>query len=168
MKGEKLKGNQKVIDILNEVLSAELTAINQYFIHAKMCEDWGYLKLYEHIEKESIDEMRHAEVLIARILYLEGTPNMDKYFKLRIGKNFEQILENDYALESEAVNRLQRGIKICTENDDHGSQELLKQILSDEELHIEWMESQKHLISEIGIANYLSKQMFDEKNSSNQ
>lgn len=161
-----MKGKKEVISILNEVLSAELTAINQYFIHAKMCEDWGYQKLYKHIEKESIDEMRHAEVLIARILYLEGTPNMDKYFKLRIGKNFEEILNNDYALEEEAVHRLQRGIKICTDNHDNGSQELLKQILTDEEMHIEWMEAQKHLIKEIGIANYLSRHMFDE-NSTN-
>ncbi len=158
-----MKGDAKVIAVLQEVLKAELTAINQYFLHAEMCENWTYYKLAEITRKESIEEMTHAEKCIERLLYLDGTPNMSDYFKINVGANIEQQLKNDLQLEYDAVKRLNDGIKTCEAANDHGSRELLKMILVDEEHHIDWLEGQLHAIKEMGIQNYLSQQMGEKK-----
>jgi bacterioferritin len=154
-----MKGDKKVIELLNEVLKAELTAINQYFLHAEMCENWGYERLAKLIRKESIEEMVHAEKLIERILYLDGTPNMSDYFKINIGATVEQQFKNDVEVEYTAVKRLNAGIPICVAAGDNGSRELLTTILQDEEHHIDWLEAQLHAIGEIGAANYLTEQL---------
>ena len=154
-----MKGDTKIIALLNEVLKAELTAINQYFLHAEMCENWGYYNLNAITRKESIEEMTHAEKLMERILLLDGTPNMSELFKINIGQNVEQQLKNDLELEYTAVKRLNDGIKLCTEKSDNGSRELLEKILVDEEHHIDWLEGQLHAIGEMGIQNYLSQQL---------
>ena len=158
-----MKGDKKVIALLNEVLKAELTAINQYFLHAEMCENWGYERLAKLIRKESIEEMVHAEKLIERILYLDGTPNMSDYFKINIGSTVEQQFKNDLELEYTAVKRLNEGIPVCMAAADNGSRELVEKILSDEEHHIDWLEAQLHAIGEIGIANYLTEQLKEEE-----
>ncbi len=158
-----MKGDAKVIELLNQVLKAELTAINQYFLHAEMCENWGYERLAKLIRKESIEEMVHAEKLIERILYLDGTPNMSDYFKINIGATVEQQFKNDLDLEYTAVKRLNDGIPVCMAAGDNGSRELVEKILSDEEHHIDWLEAQLHAISEIGIANYLTEQLKEEE-----
>jgi len=152
-----VKGDAKVITVLQEALKAELTAINQYFLHAEMCENWGYYNLAEITRKESIEEMTHAEKLLERILYLDGTPNMSDYFKINVGNNVETQLRNDLNLEYDAVKRLNKGIELCTEQGDNGSRELLKQILMDEEHHVDWLEGQLHGIKEMGIQNYLAQ-----------
>jgi bacterioferritin len=154
-----MKGNENVIALLNEVLKAELTAINQYFLHAEMCANWGYQGLSAYMRKESIEEMRHAESLMERILYLDGTPTMHELFPLRIGRNAKEQLQNDLQLEYEAVARLNRGVTICEEANDHGSRELVVKILTDEEAHIDWLEAQLHAIEEIGIENYLAQHL---------
>ena len=154
-----MKGDAKIIAILNEVLKAELTAINQYFLHAEMCENWGYEKMAKHTRKESIEEMQHAEILMERILLLDGTPNMSDYFKINIGQNLKQQLQNDLDLEYTAVKRLNDGIKACVAAGDNGSRELLEKILLDEEHHIDWLEGQLYMIKEMTYENYLSQQM---------
>ncbi len=158
-----MKGDPKVIAVLQQVLKAELTAINQYFLHAEMCENWGYYKLAGLTKKESIEEMGHAEVLIERILYLDGTPNMSDYFKINIGDSVKAQLQNDLQLEYDAVKRLNDGIRLAENAGDNGSRELLKQILMDEEHHIDWLEGQLHAISEMGIQNDLSQQLGEKK-----
>ena len=158
-----MKGDSKVIAVLQEVLKAELTAINQYFLHAEMCNNWGYQKLYQKTQKESIEEMKHAEALIERILLLDGTPNMSDYFKINIGPNVEQQLKNDLQVEYDAVKRLNAGIKTCVEKGDNASRELLEKILVDEEEHVDFLEGQLHAISEMGIANYLAQQLHEEE-----
>jgi len=154
-----MKGNAKLIEALNEVLTAELTGINQYFIHAKMCEDWGYGRLQEANHKESIDEMKHAEALIARILFLEGIPNMQRLGKVRVGETVLQQLTLDHALEVEAVTRLNRAIGLAVEVADNGTRELLETILTSEEEHVNWLEAQLELINQVGEQNYLSEQI---------
>ena len=154
-----MKGDAKIIAILNEVLKAELTAINQYFLHAEMCENWGYEKMAKHTRKESIEEMHHAEILMERILLLDGTPNMSDYFKINIGQNLKQQLQNDLDLEYTAVKRLNDGVKACVAAGDNGSRELLEKILLDEEHHIDWLEGQLYMIKEMTYENYLSQQM---------
>ena len=158
-----MKGDKSVIAFLNEVLKAELTAINQYFLHAEMCENWGYERLAKLIKKESIEEMVHAEKCMERILYLDGTPNMSDYFKINIGQTVETQFKNDLKLEYDAVKRLNEGIKLCTAANDSGSRELAEKILSDEEHHIDWLEAQLHAIGEMGIQNYLSQQLKEDK-----
>lgn len=158
-----MKGDAKVIAVLSEVLKAELTAINQYFLHAEMCENWGYEKLATHTRKESIEEMQHAEKLMERILYLDGTPNMSDYFKINIGPDVKAQLRNDLEVEYEAVKRLNRGIALCVQVGDNGSRDLLEGILTDEEEHIDWLEAQLHAISEMGIENYLAQHLHEEK-----
>jgi bacterioferritin len=154
-----MKGDAKIIAILNEVLKAELTAINQYFLHAEMCENWGYEKMAKHTRKESIEEMQHAEILMERILLLDGTPNMSDYFKINIGQNLKQQLQNDLDLEYTAVKRLNDGIKQCVTAGDNGSRELLEKILLDEEHHIDWLEGQLYMIKEMTYENYLAQQI---------
>lgn len=160
-----MKGDAKVIAVLNEVLKAELTAINQYFLHAEMCENWGYEKLAKHTRKESIEEMTHAEKLMERILYLDGTPNMSDYFKINIGPNVKAQLQNDLNVEYDAVKRLNRGVALCVQLGDNGSRELLESILTDEEEHIDWLEAQLHAISEMGIENYLAQHLHEKEES---
>ncbi|GIW43702.1 MAG: bacterioferritin [Candidatus Binatia bacterium] len=156
-----MKGNPKLIELLNEVLTGELTGINQYFVHAKMCENWGYKRLYEKIRKESIEEMKHADELIERILYLEGVPNMQRLGKVRVGETVPEQLKLDLALEKEAVERLNRAIALAVEVGDNGTRELLESILTSEEEHIEWLEAQLHLLREVGEQNYLAQQIRD-------
>lgn len=153
-----MEGNPKVIVVLNELLMAEITAINQYFVHAKMCENWGYKRLYEFNEKNSIEEMKHAERLIERLLYLEGIPKMD-LDKINVGKTVNDQLANDYALEKIAIQRLQRSITLCAEVGDAGSRELLEHILTDEEKHANDLEEHLQQIKDMGIENYLSVQV---------
>lgn len=156
-----MKGDPKVIAVLSEVLKAELTAINQYFLHAEMCENWGYERMAKKIRKESIEEMVHAEKCIERILYLDGMPNMSDYFKINIGNTLEQQIKNDVELEYAAVKRLNQGMKIAEDHHDNGSRDLLEHILIDEEHHIDWLEAQLHAISEMGIQNYLAQQLIN-------
>ncbi|HUS05135.1 MAG TPA: bacterioferritin [Bryobacteraceae bacterium] len=154
-----MRGNQKVLEFLNEVLKAELTAINQYFLHSEMCENWGYLKLAAYGRKESIEEMVHAELCMERILYLDGSPTMHELFPLRIGKTVKEQIQNDLALELEAVPRLNEAIRVCVEVGDNGSRDLFQKILVDEEHHIDFLEAQLHVIREVGIENYLATQI---------
>ena len=158
-----MKGDAKVIAVLQEVLKAELTAINQYFLHAEMCENWSYHKLAEITRKESIEEMTHAEKLIERILYLDGTPNMSDYFKINVGATIEQQLKNDLQVEYDAVKRLNAGIRTCEAAHDNGSRDLLEKILVDEEHHVDYLEGQLHAIKEMGIQNYLAQQLGDKE-----
>ena len=157
-----MRGNEQVIAVLNEVLKAELTAINQYFLHAEMMENWGYMRLANITRKESIEEMTHAEKLMERILYLDGMPTMNELFQLRIGRDVREQLENDLALELEAVPRLNRGIRLCQEVGDNGSRDLLQSILNDEEHHVDFLEAQLNVIREAGIQNYLAQQIVGE------
>jgi bacterioferritin len=157
-----MQGQAKVIEALNDVLTAELTAINQYFVHAKMCQNWGYDRLAGRIRAESIDEMKHADELIDRILYLDGVPNVQRLNKVNIGEDVKEQLECDVALEYEAVKRLNAAIPMCVELRDHGSRELLEQILVSEEHHIDWLEAQLDQIKQMGIENYLAAQVRSE------
>jgi bacterioferritin len=154
-----MKGDAKVIVFLNEALSEELTAINQYFLHSEICESMGYTSLQKRIKRESIDEMKHAEVLIERILFLEGQPNMSKYRTINIGVHVQEMLQNDFALEKGAVEMYNRGIKICSDAGDHGSRDLLQALLKDEEGHLDFIETQISLIGALGLPTYLSRQM---------
>jgi bacterioferritin len=149
----------RVLDALSEVLKGELTAISQYFLHAEMCDNWGFKKLSAYMRHESIDEMKHAEVLMERILFLDGTPNMNEFFRIRIGKTVEQQLQNDLQLELEAIPRLQKGIALCHEVGDTGTRELFEHILVNEEEHVDWLEAQLELINQVGIQNYLAQQI---------
>ncbi len=158
-----MKGDPKVIDYLQEVLTAELTAINQYFLHAEMMENWGYERLAKITKKESIEEMMHAEKLLHRMLYLDGSPNMSQLFPLRIGQTVKEQLENDLALELEAVPRLNKAIAHATSVGDNGSRELFEKILLDEEHHVDYLEAQLHMIKEMGYDNYLAQQLREEK-----
>jgi bacterioferritin len=154
-----MRGNDKVIEHLGVALKAELTAINQYFLHAKMNENWGYFRLAAHYRKESIEEMVHAEKLMNRILFLDGTPNMTDLGPIKIGKNVKAQLENDMALELSAVKHLNNAIKFATESGDNASRALFEEILADEEEHVDYLEGQLHAIGEIGIENYLAQQL---------
>jgi len=154
-----MKGNEQVINVLNQVLRKELTGINQYFIHAKMFENWGYEKLRKALWDESIGEMKHADRIIERILFLEGIPNISAYDKILIGTGVKQQLENDLALEAAALAVLHPGIRTCVEVGDDSSRELLEHIVVDEEKHVDWIESQLHQIDEVGYQNYLAQQI---------
>ena len=147
-------------------MKAELTAINQYFLHAEMLNNWGYKRLYKYTRKESIEEMVHAEKVLERMLYLDGSPNMSELFGLRIGQNVKDQFKNDLALELEAVPRLNKAIAVATEVGDNGSRELFEEILVDEEEHIDWLEAQLHMIEEMGIQNYLSAQVHEDEGKS--
>ena len=157
-----MKGDRKIIDILNDVLTAELTAINQYFVHGEMCENWGYYRLHHIIRQHSIGEMKHAEEVIERILFLEAVPNMQRLGKINIGENVPEQLKIDLALEMDAVKRLNEGIEQCRELDDNNSRHLLEEILEDEEEHIDWIEAQIALIEQVGVQNYLAQQIHKE------
>jgi len=158
-----MKGDRRIIDLLNDVLTAELTAINQYFVHGEMCENWGYERLMHIIRKHSIGEMKHAEELIERILFLDGLPNMQRLGKISIGENVPEILKLDLALEMDALPRLNKGIETCREIGDNNSRHLLEAILEDEEEHVDWLESQLALIEQVGAENYLAQQIHKEE-----
>jgi bacterioferritin len=152
-----MQGDSQVLEFLNEQLSAELTAINQYFLHAKMQENSGWVKLAAHTRAESIDEMRHAELLTDRILFLEGLPNYQRLFPLRIGQTVTQMLQSDMAVETEAVSRLRRGIEHMRSVSDVTSANIFETILADEESHIDYLETQLGLISQLGEPLYLAQ-----------
>ena len=156
-----MQGQPQIIELLNSVLRKELTGINQYFVHAKMCENWGYQVLAKVNRDEAMDEMKHAEKIIDRILFLDGTPNMSSYDRIMIGNNVKQQLESDLALEIAALQVLGPGVKLCLELGDTGSRELLEHIIVDEEKHVDWIEAQLHKIDELGYENYLSEQIYE-------
>lgn len=154
-----MKGDAKVIDLLNEVLTSELTAINQYFVHAKMCKNWGFDRLAAKVRAESIDEMKHADQLIDRILYFDGVPNVQRLWKINVGETVPEQFKLDLQLEIAAIERLNNGVKLCRDVGDNGTRELLEGILVSEEEHADWLETQLSLISTIGDTNYLSEQI---------
>ncbi len=154
-----MKGNEHVLQLLNELLTNELTAINQYFIHAKMCENWGYDRLGAKIREESIDEMRHADLVISRILFLEGVPNLQRYHKLRVGETVKEQLESDLQVEYSAIAFLNQGIEACRKVNDNATEDLMTKILVGEEQHTDWLETQLELIRQVGEQNYLAQQM---------
>jgi bacterioferritin len=150
-----MKGNEKIINILNEFLADELTAINQYIVHSEMCANWGYGKLHEKTEKRAIDEMKHAEKLIARMLFLEGIPVVSNLKKMNIGATVEAQLKNDLAAEAGAIKAYNDGIRLCLELGDNGTRELIDANLHDEEDHLDWLEAQLDQIAQMGLQNYL-------------
>ena len=156
-----MKGHQKAIELLNELLTNELTSINQYFIHAKMCENWGYKLLAHKVRDESIDEMKHADRVISRILYLDGVPNLQRLGKVNVGQTVQEQLTLDLDLEKGAIKFLNDAIETVRSLGDHGSFELMKDILVSEEEHADWLEAQLTLIDQVGLQNYLSQQIRD-------
>lgn len=157
-----MKGDPDIIEVLNEVLTSELTAINQYFIHSKMCEDWGYQRIAKQKRRESIEEMHHADWVMARILLLEGVPNMQRLFPVKVGEDVVEMHRLDLELEIEASKRLNKGIKLARERSDANTAELLEKILDNEEEGIDYLEGQLHIIEEIGKERYLVAQIHDE------
>jgi len=154
-----MQGAPELIAALNDVLTAELTAINQYFVHHKMCEDWGYKKLSDKKREESIEEMKHAEEVIERILYLDGTPNMQRMSPIKVGENAIEQHEVDLQLEVDAVARLNKGVALAVDKGDNGTRELFERILRDEEESVDWHEAQLHLVKEVGRERYLAEQI---------
>ncbi len=159
MASKKMRVDKAIITMLNEVLTGELTAVNQYFLHAKMCGDWGFSTLHAKLREESIDEMKHAEELISRVLYLGGVPNVQRLSKITIGETVKEQFELDLALEYAALPRLQAGIKLCRDQSDVGSALLLESILASEEEHVDFLEAQLELMNQVGEQNYLAQQM---------
>jgi len=154
-----MKGDSKIIEALNEILTSELTAINQYFVHAKMCENWGYQKLAAKKREESIEEMKHADEVIDRILFLDGVPNMQRLNPVKVGEEPVEQHQVDLELEVDARKRLNDAIALCRDKSDNGTRELLEKILKDEEDSIDWLESQLHLVKEVGRERYLAEQI---------
>jgi bacterioferritin len=154
-----MKGNQNMIEKLNDLLSLELTAINQYIVHSEMCANWGYERLHGADEKRAIDEMKHAEKLIARILFLEGRPVVNQLHKIHIGNEVEAQYKNDCAAEEEAIKAYNEAIRLAAEVGDNGTRELLESILKEEEVHIDWIETQLDQIKQMGVQNYLVEQI---------
>ncbi len=156
-----MKGNSAIIEALNEVLTAELTAINEYFIHHKMCENWGYERLAKKKREEAIEEMKHADIVIGRILFFDGIPNMQRLSPIRIGENAAEQHKLDLAVEVDAVDRLNKAIALCREKADNGTRELLEDILVNEEESVDWLEAQFHIVEEIGKEQYLAEQIHE-------
>jgi bacterioferritin len=156
-----MKGDAQVLELLNAVLTAELTAVNQYFIHHKMCENWGYQRLSKKKREESMGEMKDADEVIERILYLEGVPNMQRLNPVKVGEDPIEQHKLDLALEKDAIARLNKGIALCVEKGDNGTRELLEKILLGEESGADWLESQLHIVGEIGKERYLAEQIHD-------
>jgi bacterioferritin len=154
-----MKGDAKVIEALNRILTLELTAINQYFVQAKMLKNWGYLALAGKMREESIEEMKHADAIIERILFLEGVPNIARYDVIRVGTDVKEQFENDLALESSGVKRYNEAIDLCLKVKDGGTRELLEEILTDSEEHVDWLETQIDLIRSVGLQNYLAEHL---------
>ena len=156
-----MKGNEEVVNLLNELLTNELTAINQYFVHAKMCQNWGYGRLCKKLRDESIDEMRHADEIIGRILFLEGVPNLQRYHKLHVGESVREQLESDLQLEYAAIAFLNQGIDAARKVGDNATEDMMTKILVSEEQHADWIETQLELIRQVGEQNYLAQQLHD-------
>ena len=154
-----MKGTEEVLSLLNQLLTNELTAINQYFIHAKMCENWGYARLASKFREESIDEMKHADQIISRILFLEGIPNLQALHKLRVGETPKEQLESDLQLEYAAIAFLNKGVEAARGAHDNATKDLLEKILVSEEAHTDWIETQLELIRQVGEQNYLAQQI---------
>ena len=154
-----MKGSEQIIELLNDVLTAELTGVNQYWVHARMCENWGYQKLWQTVRAEAIDEMKHADEVIARILYLDGMPNLQRLGKVMVGQTVPEQFKLDLGLEVAAIERLNKGIALCRDQGDNGTRELLERILVSEEHHLDWLETQIGLIEHLGEAHYLAQQM---------
>jgi bacterioferritin len=154
-----MKGDAKVIDLLNDVLTNELTAVNQYFLHARMCDNWGYDRLHKKLRDESMDEMKDADDLIERILYLEGLPNLQRLGKINVGESVPEMLRLDLDLERNAIGVLNRGIELCRQVEDNGSADMLEDVLEGEEDHAHWLEAQLVLLDQVGVQNYLSEQL---------
>ena len=157
-----MRGHDQVIAALNDVLTAELTAINQYVVHARMCENWGYKRLWKKVREEAIGEMRHADKLIERLLYLEGIPNVQKLGKITVGQTVPEQLRLDLEVEKNAITALNSAIELCRSLGDNGSRELLEDLLIDEEAHANWIEAQLTLIDQAGEAHYLAQQIREE------
>jgi bacterioferritin len=154
-----MQGHPEIIELLNDVLTAELTAINQYFGHAKLQQNWGYLKLAEHSRDESIDEMKHADTIIERILYLDGMPNLQRLGPVRLGEDPVEQLRLDLEVEVEAVGRFNRGVALCVQHGDNGTRDMLEDMLRSEEEHVDWIETQLRLVEHLGEPLYLSDQL---------
>jgi bacterioferritin len=154
-----MNGHEKILATLNDLLADELTAINQYMVHSEMCEDWGYSRLHTSVEKRAIEEMKHAEKLIGRILFLEGTPVVSELKKIYIGADVEKQFKNDWDAEIGAIKAYNDAIKQCSELKDNGTRDFLQSILNDEEEHLDWLETQIEQIKQLGIQNYLVEQM---------
>lgn len=154
-----MKGHKEIITVLNDVLVGELTAINQYFLHARMCDNWGFRKLGAFTFKESIEEMKHAQTVIDRILFLEGIPNLQKLDKINIGETVPEQLSSDLALEHKALARLKTGIEVSLKHSDHVTRDIFEKILKDEEEHVDWLETQIGIIKDVGRENYLAQQL---------
>lgn len=154
-----MKASEEVLTLLNNLLTNELTAINQYYVHAKMCENWGYERLAKKVKAESIDEMRHADEVITRILFLEGIPNLQRYHKLHVGETVKEQLESDLQLEYAAIAFLNQGIETARRAGDNATEHMMTKILVSEEQHTDWLEAQLELIKQVGEANYLSQQI---------
>src|SRR5512136_223539 len=157
-----MKGDAKVIALLNEVLTNELTTINQYFLHARMCENWGYERLWKKVKHESIDEMKHADRVIERILYLDALPNVQRLGKVNVGETVEEQLRLDLESEKHNIGVLNRGVELARNAGDNGTAELLEELLVDEEEHANWLEAQLALVAQVGIQNYLAQQVREE------
>ncbi len=157
-----MQGDPEIIEFMNEVLTAELTAINQYFVHAKMRENWGFGRIAAIARKESIEEMEDADKLIDRILYFDGVPNLQRYNPVRVGETVPEQFELELETEKEAIERYNRGIALAVAKGDNGSRELFEHRLVDEEAHADWLESQLHVIATIGVENYLAQQLGDD------
>jgi bacterioferritin len=156
-----MEGSPAVVEMLNDVLTAELTAVNQYFIHSRMCDNWGYDRLAEKLRHESIDEMKDADSIIERILYFDGIPNMQRLGPVGVGESVPEQLQLDLELERAAVERYNRGIELCVAEGDNGTRELLEGQLRGEEEHLDWIETQLELIRQVGVENYLAQQIRD-------
>jgi bacterioferritin len=154
-----MRGNDKVLAVLNDLLADELTAINQYMVHSEMCDNWGYEKLHHLIEKRAVEEMKHAEKLIARMLFLDGKPVVSHLKEITIGAEVEQQIKNDLKAEEGAIKAYNTGIRVAMEANDNGSRELMEEILADEERHIDWLEAQVDQIKQMGLQNYLVEQV---------
>jgi len=157
-----MQGDPEIIELLNEVLTAELTAINQYFIHAKMNDNWGYQRLAKKFYDESIDEMKDAEKIIERILYLDGVPNLQRYGTVAVGETVPEQLALDLQTEVAAVERYNRGVALAVAKGDNGTRELLASRLTDEEEHLDWIETQLKIISDVGVEHYLAQHIHDD------
>jgi bacterioferritin len=156
-----MKGDPKIIDLLNTILTHELTSVNQYWIHARMCENWGYQKLWEKIRAEAIDEMKHADLIVARILFLEGVPNLQRLNHIQVGESVLEQFKLDLAAEHGIIPQLNAGMLLCQQQKDHGTFELFQKILVAEEEHTDWLEAQLDLIKQVGYENYLTQQIRD-------
>ena len=154
-----MKGDPAIVDLLNEVLTNELTAVNQYFLHARMVENWGYQRLYEKFRHQSIDEMKDADEIIERVLYFEGLPNLQRLGKINVGENVPEMFQLDLDVEKNAITVLNRGIEQCRRAGDNGSADLLEDILEGEEEHANWIEAQLTLVEQVGVAPYLAEQI---------